>query len=66
MLVAVGEGDQLAPLRFSREIVAAIGYAEFHTIPSAGHVYFRERPAEFNALCLNFLARRGASPALPH
>jgi len=59
-LVAVGEEDQLAPLRFSREIVAAIKHAEFHTIPHAGHVYFWEKPAEFNTLCLTFLSKHSA------
>jgi len=56
-LVAVGEEDQLAPLRFSREIVGAIAHAELRTIPAAGHVYFWEKPAEFNALVLNFLSK---------
>ena len=56
-LVAVGEEDQLAPLRFSREIAGAIAHAELHTIPAAGHVYFWEKPAEFNALVLNFLSK---------
>ena len=56
-LVAVGEEDQLAPLRFSREIAGAIAHAELHTIPAAGHVYFWEKPAEFNALVLKFLSK---------
>jgi len=66
-LVTVGEEDQLAPLRFSREIVHALPRAEFHTVPRAGHVYFWERPAEFNALCLEFLTKHmgGAETASP-
>src|SRR5437762_3288170 len=56
-LVAVGEEDQLAPPRFSREIARAIAHAEFRTIPEAGHVYFWEKPADFNALCLSFLSK---------
>ena len=57
-LVTVGEDDHLAPVRLSREIVAAIPHAEFHTVPGAGHVLFWERPAEFNALCLGFLDKQ--------
>jgi len=56
-LVGVGEEDALAPSRFSREIAAAIPHAEIHTVPGAGHVAFWEKPAEFNALCLEFLAK---------
>jgi pimeloyl-ACP methyl ester carboxylesterase len=56
-LVGVGDEDALAPLRFSREIVRAIPHAELHTIAGAGHVAFWEKPAEFNALCLEFLAK---------
>lgn len=56
-LIAVGDDDQLAPARFSRELARAIPHAEFHTVPGAGHVYFWEKPAEFNQLCLSFLAK---------
>ena len=56
-LVAAGDEDALAPLRFSREIVRAIPHAELHTIAGAGHVAFWEKPAEFNALSLEFLAK---------
>ena len=58
-LVAVGEEDQLTPPRFAREIARAIPHAELRTIPSAGHAFFWERPAEFNALCLDFLSKQG-------
>ena len=57
-LIAVGEEDQLTPPRCSHEILSAIPHAEFHTIPGAGHAYFWEKPAEFNTLCLNFLAKQ--------
>src|ERR1051326_5307586 len=56
-LVSVGEEDQLAPVRFAREIARAVPHAEFHTVPGAGHAYFWEKSAEFNALCLDFLAK---------
>jgi pimeloyl-ACP methyl ester carboxylesterase len=60
-LVAVGEEDQLAPVRFARQITGAIPHAEFHTVPKAGHVFFWEKPAEFNALCLNFLSKHAGT-----
>ena len=56
-LIAVGDDDQLAPVRFSRDMARAIPHAELHTVPGAGHVYFWEKPAEFNQLCLSFLAK---------
>jgi len=56
-LVAVGEEDVLVPLRFSQELAKRIPGAELRTIAGAGHVYFWERPDEFNQLCLEFLAR---------
>jgi len=55
-LVSVGEEDTLLPPRFAREVAARIPGAEFRTLPG-GHVYFWEFPAEFNAMCLEFLAR---------
>jgi pimeloyl-ACP methyl ester carboxylesterase len=57
-LISVGEEDQLAPVRFSREIAGAMPHAEFHTVPQAGHVLFWEKPAEFNALSLDFLDKQ--------
>src|SRR5436309_1495995 len=33
--------------------------AELKTLADAGHAYMWERPEAFNALCLEFLARRG-------
>jgi pimeloyl-ACP methyl ester carboxylesterase len=56
-LVTVGAEDALAPLRFAREIARALPHAELHTIPAAGHAAFWEKPAEFNTLCLDFLAK---------
>jgi pimeloyl-ACP methyl ester carboxylesterase len=56
-LVSVAEEDILVPARFSREIAARIPGAELRTIPAAGHGYFMEQPAAFNALSLDFIAR---------
>jgi 3-oxoadipate enol-lactonase len=57
-LVSVGEEDQLTPARFAREIAGAIAHADFQTISRAGHASFWEKSSEFNALCLNFLAKQ--------
>jgi aminoacrylate hydrolase len=54
--VSVGEEDTLLPPRFAREVAAGIPGAEFRVLPG-GHVYFWEFFAEFNAMCLEFLAR---------
>jgi pimeloyl-ACP methyl ester carboxylesterase len=59
-LVTLGEEDLLAPLRLSRQLVERLPNAEFHTIPKAGHVSFWEKPAEFNALALDFLSKHAA------
>jgi pimeloyl-ACP methyl ester carboxylesterase len=55
-LVSVGEEDTLLPPRFAREVASRIPGAEFRVLPG-GHVYFWEFFAEFNAMCLEFLAR---------
>jgi 3-oxoadipate enol-lactonase len=56
-LVTVGSEDILTPPRFSRELAALVPDARLETIPGAGHGYFWEAPARFNAACLDFLAR---------
>jgi 3-oxoadipate enol-lactonase len=63
-LVGGGEEDLLTPLRLSREIVRAIPHAELRTVSRAGHAVFWEQPAEFNALCLEFLAKVEAAPPI--
>jgi pimeloyl-ACP methyl ester carboxylesterase len=57
-LVTVADEDILVPPRFSRMLADHIAGAEFRTIAGAGHVYFWERPDEFNKLCLSFLETR--------
>lgn len=54
-LVSVAEDDILVPPRFSRELAQSISGAELRVIAGAGHVYFWEKPEEFNAMCLEFL-----------
>jgi pimeloyl-ACP methyl ester carboxylesterase len=57
-LVSVAEHDVLVPPRFSHEIAHRIRGAELKTLAGAGHAYMWERPEAFNALSLDFLARR--------
>ena len=56
-LVTVAEDDILVPPRFSRELAARIPGATLRAVVEAGHVYFWERPDEFNALCLDFVGK---------
>lgn len=57
-LVSVAEDDTLVPPRFAREVAGAIRGAELRVLDGAGHCYFWERPDVFNAMCLDFIARR--------
>src|SRR5881296_1809679 len=58
-LVSVADHDILVPPRFSHAIAQRVPGAELKTIADAGHAYIWERPEAFNAMCLEFLARRG-------
>ncbi len=58
-LVTVAEHDILVPPRFSHAIAQRVPGAELKTIADAGHAYMWEKPEAFNAICLEFLARRG-------
>jgi pimeloyl-ACP methyl ester carboxylesterase len=57
-LVSVADQDVLVPPRFSHAIAQRVAGAELKTIADAGHAYMWERPDAFNAMCLEFLARR--------
>jgi len=61
-LVAVGEGDILAPVAFSRNIVERMPDAELAVIERCGHITFIEQPEENTRLIVDFLRRhaRGA------
>jgi pimeloyl-ACP methyl ester carboxylesterase len=59
-LVTVAEHDILVPPRFSHQIAQRVPGAEMKTLVDAGHAYVWERPDAFNAMCLEFLARRAA------
>lgn len=57
-LVTAGEDDVLVPARFARELAERIPHAELHIVREAGHMWCWEKPAEFNALALDFLAKQ--------
>jgi pimeloyl-ACP methyl ester carboxylesterase len=56
-LVAVGELDPVTPLGAAEEIVAAIpeGVAQLRVIPGAGHWAWKDAPAAFWAMILEFV-----------
>lgn len=57
-LITAGEDDALVPPRFARELAERIPHAEMHVIAEAGHMWCWEKPAEFNALTLDFIAKQ--------
>jgi 3-oxoadipate enol-lactonase len=55
-LVTVASEDILTPPRLARELAGLIPSARLQVLAGGGHGYFWETPAEFNAVCLGFLA----------
>lgn len=55
-LVVWGEDDRLSAPKAGRALAESIPGARFHSIKNAGHLPQFERPDEFNALVLKFLA----------
>ncbi len=58
-LVVVGEEDELAPPTDAMAMTEAISGARLRRIADAGHLPAVERPAEFNAVLVDFLASLG-------
>lgn len=54
-VVIAGEEDLLTPVRFSREIAAAIPGARLEIMPEVGHGMFWEATDAFNAILVDFL-----------
>jgi pimeloyl-ACP methyl ester carboxylesterase len=55
-LVMCGDSDQLTPPECSLEIAQLIKGAQFTLVPECGHMLTMERPAEVNAVLLQWLA----------
>jgi pimeloyl-ACP methyl ester carboxylesterase len=55
-LILVGDQDGVTPLSLCRPIVAAIENCRIRVIPGTAHLTMLERPAEFNAALIEFLA----------
>lgn len=56
-LVFTGEFDKATPVEASEFIHAQIPHSEMHVISGVGHLSKLEKPAEFNQLIANFLAK---------
>ena len=56
-LVLAADADLLAPPALMRLLARRIKASEFVTMPDAGHSAHWERPAEWNSIVLEFLAR---------
>lgn len=56
-LVMCGDTDQLTPMECSREIASLVPGAQFHLVPRCGHMLTMEKPAEVNAVLLEWLAQ---------
>ncbi len=58
VLVVVGEGDRLTPVKYSQALVQGIGGARLEIIAGAGHMANVERHQQFNQAILDFMAER--------
>jgi pimeloyl-ACP methyl ester carboxylesterase len=61
-LITVGEDDVLLPPRFAQELADHIPRAELHIVREVGHMWCWEKPAEFNDLALDFIAKHTPGP----
>ena len=56
--IMVGELDLLKGPRYAQILKRALSQAEYHLLMGAGHAACWERPQEFNAIMLGFLAKQ--------
>jgi pimeloyl-ACP methyl ester carboxylesterase len=56
--VLSGDADAIVPVGNSRNLAAKIPGAELRTIEGGSHLFFIERPEEFNRILSEFLERR--------
>jgi pimeloyl-ACP methyl ester carboxylesterase len=55
-LLAVGDQDAVTPLAFQQAIRQSVPHARLRVLPATAHYTMMERPGEFNALVLEWLA----------
>ncbi|MCC6948797.1 MAG: alpha/beta fold hydrolase [Bradyrhizobiaceae bacterium] len=55
-LVIVGEGDQITPVEFNREIAAGIPGARLEILPACGHLSTLEKPDEVSKLLVTWFS----------
>lgn len=58
-LLVAGAGDKIAPPSVMEKMASKIPGAEYVLMPDCGHLGPMDRPAEFNAILLDFLQRHG-------
>ena len=58
MLMLVGSEDPIVPVAVAREVADRVPGCELAVVEAAGHSSYFEKPAEFNAQVLDFIARR--------
>ncbi|MEO7233703.1 MAG: alpha/beta hydrolase [Polaromonas sp.] len=63
VLCLAGEHDATAPAAVMQKMAQKIAGAEFQVMADVGHFGWAERSEDFNALLLDFLARRGFDTA---
>lgn len=61
VLVISGQEDKVIPADLGRELHDRLPQSEFHLIEGVGHIGYAERPAQFNALLLDFLAKHNGA-----
>jgi pimeloyl-ACP methyl ester carboxylesterase len=59
-LIVHGDRDHFIPVAVPTELYGLLPDAELCVLPQTGHVVPRQRPEWFNAIVLDFLARRAA------
>jgi 3-oxoadipate enol-lactonase len=57
VFIAVGENDQLTPVKFSKLLLKQMPQAEFVIVPDCGHTTIYEKPQVVNSLALGFISK---------
>jgi pimeloyl-ACP methyl ester carboxylesterase len=57
VFIAVGENDQLTPVKFSKLLLKQMPHAEFVIVPECGHTTIYEKPEVVNSMALGFISK---------